>query len=63
MPFLLALTLLFIALKLSGIVAWGWALVLLPMLVIPGAWLLFFLLVLLGCAGVSRRARFEPMTM
>lgn len=61
MTFLSALALLFIALKLFGIVGWSWWLVLAPVLVCPIAWAVLFLLVLVGSIAVSRWPHFEPM--
>ena len=47
--FLPALALLFIGLKLGGVIAWSWWLVLLPLWVIPLIWLTLFMgLYLLG---------------
>ena len=42
--FLVLLQIVFIVLKLCGVIAWHWALVLLPIIIIAGIWVLFILI-------------------
>lgn len=48
--FLGLLALLFIALKLTGVIAWSWWLVLLPLYAIPAIFAILFLLAVVGVA-------------
>lgn len=48
--FLGLLTLIFITLKLTGYIAWGWHLVLLPLMVPFAVWLLFVIVSIIAVA-------------
>jgi len=52
-----ALTLLFIALKLTGFIAWSWLWVLSPLWIEAGLWVVFLALFFGGFAVFTRRVR------
>lgn len=59
--FLGLLTLIFITLKLCGVIAWSWWLVLLPLYFVVALILFFFLVAILGWLGLASVSRVSDM--
>ena len=57
MGFLEALTILFIVLKLTGVIAWGWFFVFLPLIISVGTYVLLLIFTGFAIGGAGRRIR------
>lgn len=54
MGLLSILTIVFVVLKLIGVIAWSWLLVLTPLWILIGLWILGLVLFICGWKGVNR---------